>query len=62
MSAITREVIFSDKDKNHHVVVSGKEIEIKINNVFSGFIDVNDADLLINILREAINEIVGAAQ
>jgi hypothetical protein len=62
MSAITRDVIFSDKDKNHHVVVSGKTMEIHINSAYSGLIDVNDADLLINILREAINEIVGAAQ
>lgn len=62
MSVITREVIFSDKDKNHWAVVSGKAMEIHINSAYSGLIDVNEADLLINILREAINEIVGAAQ
>ena len=62
MSAITREIIFSDKDKNHWAVVSGKTIEIHINSAYSGIIDVNDADLLINILREAINEIADAAQ
>lgn len=62
MSAITRETVFSDKEKNHRAILSGKTIEIYINGVFCGIIDVDDADILISLLREAINEIVGASE
>ena len=62
MSAITREIVFKDKDENHGAIVKGNSIELIINNKSSGTIDIQDADLLINLLREAINEIVGAAQ
>lgn len=62
MSAITREIIFSDKDKNHHVSVVGKKINVSINGCCEDEIDAQDAELLINLLQEAINEIAGAAQ
>jgi hypothetical protein len=62
MSAITREIVFKDMDENHGAIVKGNSIELIINYKSSGTIDIQDAELLINLLREAINEIVGAAQ
>jgi len=62
MSAITREIVFKDVDENHGAIVKGSSIELIINNKSAGNIDIQDAELLINLLREAINEIVGAAQ
>lgn len=62
MSAITREIVFKSTDENHGAIVKGNSIELIINNKSAGNIDIQDAELLINLLREAINEIVGAAQ
>lgn len=62
MSAITREIVFKDTDENHGAIVKGNSIELIINNKSAGTIDIQDAEMLINLLREAINEIVGAEQ
>ena len=62
MSAITREIVFKDVDENHGAIVKGNSIELIINYESSGTIDIQDAELLINLLQEAINEIAGAAQ
>lgn len=62
MSAITREIVFKDTDENHGTIVKGNSIELIINNKSAGTIDIQDAELLINLLHEAINEIVGASE
>lgn len=62
MSAITREIVFKDADENHGAIVRGNSIELIINNRSAGNIDIQDAELLINLMQEAIKEIVGAAQ
>lgn len=62
MSAITRAIVFNDADENHGAIVKNNSIELIINYKSSGTIDIQDAELLINLLQEAINEIVGAAQ
>lgn len=62
MSAITREIVFKDTDENHGAIVKGNSIELIVDNKSAGNIDIQDAELLINILREAINEIVGASE
>jgi hypothetical protein len=62
MSAITREIVFKSTDENHGAIVKGNSIELIINYKSSGSIDIQDAELLINLLHEAINEIADAAQ
>lgn len=62
MSAITREIVFKSTDENHGAIVKGNSIELIVDNKSSGTIDIQDAELLINLLREAINEIAGAAK
>ena len=62
MRAITREIVFKSADENHGAIVKGNSIELIINYKSSGTIDIQDAELLINLLQEAINEIAGAAQ
>lgn len=62
MSAITREIVFKDTDENHGAIVKGNSIELIVDNKSAGNIDIQDAELLIDLLREAINEIVGASE
>lgn len=62
MRAITREIVFKSTDENHGAIVKGNSIELIVDNRSVGNIDIQDAELLINLLQEAINEIAGAAQ
>lgn len=62
MNAITREVVFKDRDENHGTIVKGNSIELIVDNKSAGNIDIQDAELLINLLQEAINEIAGATK
>jgi len=56
MRAITREIVFKSMDENHGAIVKGNSIELIVDNKSVGNIDIQDAELLIDLLQEAIKE------